>query len=193
MPLPALIKVADSKYEVLPLGRYLVTFDEIEDAYVTGLSAKRQEIWNAFRNCIGLIRSAVGSLAEVWIGGSFITSKEEPRDIDAVFLFTKDCFDAAASGSSNDAKLVLSILTRSSKINRLDPSVDGYALIVPPTEYDVSGEFETIYSRQRGYWDQFWSKTRFVDEKSDGWKYPASGYLEVIIDGYRNHIEGTND
>lgn len=186
MPIPALSTIDGSDRKVLPLGRYLTTLDEVEGAYVTGLSDKRKSIWAAFNECLEVVRNAANGLAEVWIGGSFITSKDEPGDIDVVFLFTKEYYDEAVSGENLNAKLVLSILTKKSSINRLHPLVDGFALIVPPTEYDVDGEFETIYAKQRGYWDQFWSKTRFIDEDSDRWKFPASGYLEVIIDGYGN-------
>lgn len=190
MPIPALLKIDGSDRKVLPLGRYLATLDEVESSYVTGLSDKRRDIWRAFNDCLSIARNAAPGLAEVWIGGSFITSKEDPSDIDVVFLFTKDYFDVATSGDNLNAKIVLSVLTKSSVIDRLHPLVDGYALIVPPTEYDVAGEFETIYAKQRGYWDQFWSKTRFCDEDNNRWKFPASGYLEVIIDGYGDHAKG---
>lgn len=192
LSIPALLQIDGSQREVLPLGRYLVELKDIEDKFVTGKSKKRQEIWIAFCDCLDAVHNAVGSIAEVWIGGSFITSKEEPSDIDVVFLFAKECYDAAVSGVNTDARFVFAILTRNLSIKRIHPLVDGYALIVPPTEYDVNSKCEAVYSQQRGYWDQFWSKTRFSDEQNDRWKYPASGYLEVIIDGYGNHAQKTN-
>lgn len=193
MPIPTLLQLDGAQRKALPLGRYLVELEDVENEFVASKSARRQEIWIAFCECLDAVRGAVGNIAEVWIGGSFTTSKEEPGDIDVVFLFTKECFDMVASGTSIDAKFALSVLTRHAPIERLHPLVDGYALIVPPTEYDVDGEFETVYARQRGYWDQFWSKTRFVDERSDRWRYPASGYLEVIIDGYEAHAREADE
>ena len=51
----------------------------------------------------------------------------------------------------------------------------------------LSNRSEAGYAQMRGYWDQFLSKTRYVEEKDDRWHYPAAGYVELIVDGYDRH------
>lgn len=182
---PEFQKIEGAKRDVLPLGRYLATFDDLKERYVPEGDKNRQEIWEAFQDVLGQLRAILNSVAAVWIGGSFITSEAEPHDIDVVFIITEDTYNAA---TSNLAKFALWVLSDNTSMPpRLNPLVDGYLLVVPPTDVVLNDVTRTEYARQRGYWDQFWSKTRFLDANDDRWHYPAAGYVEVIVDGYDIH------
>lgn len=169
-----------TKRKVLPLGRYECTLEEVKATYVPEDDNNRQEIWSAFLGVVGVLRSTIGVIAEVWIGGSFITSEEHPHDIDVVFLIRENVLKEC---DSDVGKFLVNILAGNiPDIRRIHDLVDGYILIVPPTEVDSDETYN--YMKVRGYWDQFWSKARFDEKEEPRWLYPAAGYLEVTIDGY---------
>lgn len=175
--IPELIDIGAER-KVLPLGRYSCTLDEVKQRYVPGGDENRAAIWDGFMQAVYFVKSTVGSLAEVWIGGSFITGEEHPHDIDAVFFFKEE----KVANVGNAGAFVLNVLARKLRqIQRLNEYVDGYLVIVQPTEIDNKDPQGWISAR--GYWDQFWSKTRFAGNDAR-WLYPAAGYLEVMVDGY---------
>lgn len=170
--IPALQDVGAAR-RVLPYGRYLTTFEEIASRYVPANDQNRSDIWDSFLQSVETAKTTFGSVVGVWIGGSFITSEENPHDIDVVFLVQDEAYQYAMS--SNKGRFFVRLLLQG-EIER----VDSFLMKVPPTDI---GDSEYAYLRLRGYWDQFWSKTRF-EEGNDRWLYPASGYLQVVIDGY---------
>lgn len=166
--------------KVLPYGRYLTTMDELGETYAPTDNAVRRMIWDAFQEVTTVVRQAYGKLAATWIGGSFITSEEEPHDIDVVYLVDESSYSNGISDPRS--QFVTQVLLRRSPItDKLNPLVDAYLFPVPPTTIDNNYN----YSAARGYWDQFWSKTRY-EEGNCRWLYPSAGYLEVMIDGYDN-------
>ena len=167
-----------AKREVLPYGRYQTTFDEIETFYSVNNDPSRNAIWTEFMQHFAVVRKGFGEVAAIWVSGSFITSEQTPHDIDVVYLVTESMY--ANATQSNLGKFAIQRLTNKRKSFNQKSMVDSYLLVVPPTEY---GYEQDKYLAIRGYWDQFWSKTRF-DADSSRWLYPAAGYLEVIIDGY---------
>ncbi len=167
-----------AKRNVLPLGRYSCTLDEVHERFVPDNDENRKAIWQAFLLVLESVRFTIGGVAEVWISGSFITSERQPHDIDVLFLIKQEMF----ANLSQEGGYVANVLARRiAGVPRLNELVDGYLLVVPPTETDDAGVFG--YTSSRGYWDQFWSKARF-DGDDSRWLYPAAGYLEVTIDGF---------
>lgn len=163
---------------VLPLGRYSCSLDDIRERYVPDDDENRSAIWDGLLTVVSLVKETVGSIAELWIGGSFITSEENPHDIDVVFFFKED---RIKSVDSRGAFLLNLLSGRFGSDLRISSYVDSYMIVVPPTEFE--NDTKRGYTPWRGYWDQFWSKTRFEDDDKR-WLYPAAGYLEVMIDGY---------
>lgn len=153
--IPNLIDIGAER-KVLPLGRYSCTLDEVRERYVPEGDENRAAIWNGFLRTIDFVKSTVGSLAEAWIGGSFITGEEHPHDIDVVFFFKEE--KIAVVG--NAGAFVLNVLAgKLGPAQRLNEYVDGYLVVVQPTEVESRGPQGWI--SMRGYWDQFWSKARF--------------------------------
>lgn len=175
--IPELVDIG-AKRRVLPLGRYSCSLDDIRKRYVPDDDENRSAIWDGLITVVNLVKETIGSIAELWIGGSFITSEENPHDIDVVFFFKEDSIKSVDSRGA----FVLNLLSGSyGPDRRVSSYVDSYMIIVPPTE--IENDAKRGYTPLRGYWDQFWSKTRFEDE-DERWLYPAAGYLEVMIDGY---------
>ena len=167
-----------AKRRVLPLGRYSCSLDDIQERYVPDDDENRSAIWDGLLTVVNLVKETIGSIAELWIGGSFITSEENPHDIDVVFFFKED---RIKSVDSRGAFLLNLLSGRYGSDLRISSYVDSYMIVVPPTEFE--NDTKQGYTPWRGYWDQFWSKTRFEDDDKR-WLYPAAGYLEVMIDGY---------
>lgn len=167
-----------AKRRVLPLGRYSCSLDDIRERYVPDDDENRSAIWDGLLTVVSLVKETIGSVAELWIGGSFITSEENPHDIDVVFFFKED---RIKSVDSRGAFLLNLLSGRYGSDLRISSFVDSYMIVVPPTEFE--NDTKRGYTPWRGYWDQFWSKTRFEDDDKR-WLYPAAGYLEVMIDGY---------
>ena len=160
--------------KVLPYGRYLTTFTELEARFAPN-DENRTQIWRAFQEVTDILKEVYGRIVAVWFGGSFITSEQTPH---VVYLIDGDSYSRAVSEPYG--QFVTHVLLRKNPaVSRLNPLVDAYLFPVPPTDTNIHYN----YSVSRGYWDQFWSKARFEDG-NDRWLYPAAGYLEVIIDGY---------
>lgn len=175
--IPELVDIGAAR-KVLPPGRYACTLDEIREKYVPDEDLYRVAIWDSFLAVVTLVENAVGGLAEMWIGGSFITSEKSPHDIDVVFFFK----EAMLKTIDSKGIFVINVLSRNKNYpRRLSERVDGYMIVVPPTEFE--NNLSCNYTPLRGYWDQFWSKTRFENDDKR-WLYPAAGYLEVMMDGY---------
>lgn len=175
--IPELVDIG-AKRRVLPLGRYSCSLDDIRERYVPDGDENRSAIWDGLLTVVNLVKETVGSIAELWIGGSFITSEEIPHDIDVVFFFKEECLKTVDSRGAFLLNRLSGSYGPDRKVNNL---VDSYMMVVPPTEFE--NDTKRGCTPWRGYWDQFWSKTRFEDDDKR-WLYPAAGYLEVMIDGY---------
>lgn len=175
--IPELVDIG-AKRRVLPLGRYSCSLDDIRERYVPDDDENRAAIWDGLLTVVNLVKESVGSIAELWIGGSFITSEESPHDIDVVFFFKEECLKSVDSRGAFLLNLLSGSYGPDRKVNNF---VDSYMMVVPPTEFE--NDTDRGYTPWRGYWDQFWSKTRFEND-DERWLYPAAGYLEVMIDGY---------
>lgn len=94
--IPELVDIG-AKRKVLPLGRYSCSLDDIRERYVPDDDENRSAIWDGLLTVVNLVKETVGSIAELWIGGSFITSEEIPHDIDVVFFFKEECLKSIDS------------------------------------------------------------------------------------------------
>lgn len=178
--IPALQDIG-ARREVLPYGRYQATFDEIKLHYNLGGDPERNAIWKEFEKHFNMTKMVFGKIAAIWIGGSFITSEQDPHDIDIVYLMTEAMYKQACG--TKEGRFLINLLTNMrSVVPGTRNKVDAYLLPVLPTEVEIEAT-QRQYLLYRGYWDQFWSKARF-DANSARWQYPAAGYLEVIVDGY---------
>lgn len=176
--IPELQDIGDER-RFLPEGRTLTTFEEIVSSYDLASDSVRSSIWEAFLNFTNFIHEAVGAIAYVWIGGSFVTSKENPSDIDVAYLIKEEAvYDALKTEAGIFAIKVLRRRELHSKF-LTDEKVDALFITVPATEVDLE---PPLYLQSRGFIDQLWCKPRCVDPVQSS--YPTCGYLEVKIDGF---------
>src|SRR3954453_17953233 len=88
MPLPAFNAEGD-----LPSGVHRATLPEVLERFGRG-SAQRCAVADRLERVYQLVRST-GQLARFVVFGSFVTAKDEPRDVDLILLM-EDTFDLAS-------------------------------------------------------------------------------------------------
>jgi len=125
----------------------------------------------------------VFNIRSIWIGGSFLTEKPSPGDIDATVLV-----DGATINQLIQAKdprvfyLDPPVLRKFLKQNAL--RIDAYFLTWNPS---ITGNPSSVYYQERGYWDDWWQRQRQGRKKDNPditWTVPRQGYLEVMVNGY---------
>ena len=164
----------------LPPGRWGATLDEIQNRFAADSPSRRAEVWGEFLQALALIRT-VGRVSRVWVGGSFISVKEEPGDVDVVFFVRADQIEC--DRLSDDDRAILSVAAGGPRFkDRTGLRVDSY--LVP---WPLGGDAEVIaYQTRRGYWDDWWERCRrSPEEPVESDAYQRRGYVEVVIDGNR--------
>lgn len=176
----------------LPLGRFPCTLDELEAEFVdsptfTG-SATRSEVFADFLSVVGMLRAFDASLVErAWIGGSFVTNKPNPDDIDCLFILSGDRYEALPS---NRKRNQVRRFNRKGWVREsLNLRVEAFVLIrVPfanPWEGDGVRAEARPYTQVRGAWDDWWLRTRTGEGPDEEPRVesaePRRGYLEVTL------------
>lgn len=183
--LPAL----DEQTGLLPLGRFGASLDEIKSHYVDdprfAESATRAEIWQHFESATEGIRSVVPVVC-VWVGGSFLTDKIDPDDIDLVYWCEDVLVDQVTDPKS---RFILEMFAKNQVRSVTGLRVDTRYCrwhVFPEADRAQSAEHQS-YVLNRGYWDDFWMRKRSgakdaVPQRPDA--LPQRGYFEVALDGF---------
>lgn len=96
-----------NEYGYLPYGMYNITINEIEKIFSRNSSKRRKEIMEIYKIHLNEIQNT-GYYLDHWIGGSFITTKENPNDID-----TLTEFDGEKVDENDDKKLIDDLINNS--------------------------------------------------------------------------------
>jgi hypothetical protein len=168
---------------LLPVGRFPSTVDEVAGRFAT--TAHRQELWAEWLDATAILRSAV-PIAFVWLGGSFLTSRDVPGDVDCVY-WVEDVHFLSARRNPTAAGILEGFSTPGWVKEELKLRVD--AFVVPWTcnpESAPTQPHHARYLRVRGYWDDFWLRARSgargaAPVRQDA--LPRRGYVEVVFDG----------
>lgn len=181
---------------LLPQGRYQCTQDEIEAFFVNdpafAASKSRRAIWQHWQTGLNLLMNAV-TVHSAWIGGSFVTEKPNPRDIDVLFIVSEE---NRATRSVADRQIIESFIHRlpDPLTRSLKPAhgllVDSYVINWSPHNPTPAGKLTPLhsaYATERGYWDDWWTRKRLTAKgkpcvREDA--LPKRGFLEVILNGY---------
>lgn len=179
----------DSQTGLLPLGRYATTLGTLRERYVDApgfaASTTRLEIWQHFLSATQGIRSLVPVVC-VWIGGSFLTEKLNPDDIDLLYW----CEDNQVAQLTDSSDKLLLQLFASNKLRsetglRVDTRVCNWHLVPEPHLTNTIEHRD--YVSMRGFWDDFWMRKRTGGKHEPAHladSLPKSGYLEVTLDGF---------
>lgn len=148
----------------LPVGRHRATLEEIEALLVEGFpdSATRGPLFASWRNLVAAIQRVVSVQAH-WLDGSFVTTKQDPNDIDAVTHLDGALVDAL---DEVDMTLIKGLLSH--KITEALHGCDSYLVV----EYPEGHPGRTAYEAAVAYWDDWFGKDRDGNPK---------GYVELVM------------
>lgn len=147
-----------------PPERQDLSIKELKTYFVGAFpkSITRKKLFEGFIKYNEAFRSQVTPAMIQWVGGSFTTQKQNPRDVDVVTIVPYDVFD-------EKSKLIEEKFRRTAK---KEYGVDAYIVSAYPEEHDK-------YSLSRGilvYWDNQFSKTR----KNRAGNRFKRGYIQII-------------
>lgn len=124
----------------LPFGIYEMTIDELEEIFSKNKSPKREKIMKQYKKHLREIKNSPYFL-EHWIDGSYITTKENPNDIDT---FTE--FDGIKVDKYNDKEKIEDLIYNAPL--RTDNTCHSFLVYKYPKNYPKEHEkFLEIKSR----------------------------------------------
>ncbi|MCP2046380.1 UNVERIFIED_ORG: hypothetical protein J3D58_000452 [Paenarthrobacter nicotinovorans] len=171
--------------EFLHPGRYRWTLDDLAAKYLTETQygqTRRQVIWDHFKLATETLRQTV-PVAAVWVGGSFLSTKAEPSDVDAVYIVRGRAYDAL----DDESKQFVSVFNGGEQLKANGLLVDSYVIHwTPRASNGPETESDLQQLTARGYWDD-WLQRHKIDRTApatDQDAFPVRGYVEVILDGF---------
>ncbi|KOT32349.1 hypothetical protein ADK41_30090 [Streptomyces caelestis] len=186
--------------DFLPLGRYSVSAAEAESLLVKAPefenSKTRTRLWTGLRGYLEgflALEDAYASVLDglplihrLWLGGSFVSAKLDPRNIDATLLIDVRA-ERAIRGRPGSKWLTTAFKSRDS-IRRefgVSPVRVGYLPVSRVFRPELMSTEERTYFMERGVWDDWWQRCRLPDQAdrspSEASAAPARGYLEVRL------------
>ncbi|MFJ3954266.1 DUF6932 family protein [Streptomyces libani] len=183
----------------LPPGRYRVG---PEDAYALLVDAERfrdsrtrRSLWEGLEAYLSRffdleerhrqVAGEVRLIHSLWLGGSFVSTKVDPGNIDLTVL-TDDAAVAALKGLPG-TRWLTSAFKREARLAEfgVSPLHVGYRPIVSVFRPETLDAADQTYLRHRGAWDDWWQRCRpdGVDksEPTLDSAAPRRGYLEVTL------------
>ncbi|CAL9482845.1 hypothetical protein SUDANB145_03059 [Streptomyces sp. enrichment culture] len=184
----------------LPLGRYSVTLGEATSMLVRAPefenSRTRGVLWDGlhayldrFLTLEDVYADALDGLPlihSLWLGGSFVSTKLEPRNIDTTLLIDVRA-ERAVRGKPGSKWLTDAFKSRDSirKKYGVSPVRVGYQPVGHVFRPERMTDEERTYFMHRGVWDDWWQRCRLTDRTdrspSEASAVPARGYLEVRL------------
>lgn len=172
----------------LVLGRHTATLQDVRDRFVDhgafAASATRAGIWSEWEQATSLLRTVL-PVAQVWLAGSFITTKLDPGDIDCLYWLDADEVSRVSDpGDRNVLGQFATPTALQSQGLRVDSYVVVWRSIPTPALADA---YDLNYYRDRGHWDDWWQRERSGPKGAPAVRADSiqrRGYLEVTLDGF---------
>lgn len=183
----------------LPRGRYSVTVDDAEWLLVGqerfDQSVTRRQLWDGLERYLGAFLELQDRYADrlngtdlihsLWLGGSFVSVKVDPENIDVSVLVDEDA--CAVVRGNPGAGWLSKAFNRKHTENRFGISAlrIGYRPVAGVFQPETLAAPDVEYFRDRGIWDDWWQRCR--DEAAPDAPpsiksaAPARGYLEVTL------------
>lgn len=168
---------------LLPVGRFPLTLDEVcaqyvQDSVFSG-SVTRGELWTEWENHRCSVEAAVGSLGRVWLGGSFVSGKLDPQDIDVVYLLPAQDYDRL---EPEDRGFLMDLCDKE-WCHRTGMRIDAYGVRLPDEIpfWQLAGGYSQKAGnsfRDIGIFDEIWQRTRCEDSDASPLR---RGYVEVLL------------
>lgn len=156
----------DSRGYLQPPKRHEFMIKELESLFVTDFptSKTRQILFDRYLKYTNDFRDVITENIVQWIGGSFTTKKENPRDIDLVTILDYQNFE-------EHKELIDSKFRFKNGLDKY--GVDGYSI----PKYPMEDSRYPITEGALVYWDRQFSASRPNRAK----KVFSRGYVEIIF------------
>ncbi len=176
----------------LPPGRYSCTYDEAQDFLTKDAlrdASSRNDLWNDLERFLARYvgweeEHQVRLLHRMWLGGSFVSSKLDPNNLDVTLFLHADAI-LALKGKVGSRKLIPSRESVAADF-RISPVFVKYVPIPNVFRLDILSDQEREYFANRGRWDDWWQRRRLDDSQDRSPSLatcrPRRGYLEVMLD-----------
>jgi hypothetical protein len=179
-------------------GRYRVEADEARALLVGNSrfkdSATREQIWDGFERYMGRffilddhfsdVLQGESLVHSVWLGGSFVSSRVDPRNAD-VTVFVNDAAATAIKGKPRAGWMTRAFTRVHTEREYLLSALEvRYRPVRSVFDLDELEHTELEYLRQRGAWDDWWQRCRPAGAKDAPTlesAAPRRGYLEVSL------------
>ncbi|MGW3691935.1 DUF6932 family protein [Streptomyces sp. NPDC005125] len=183
----------------LPPGRYRLDPDGAERLLVSDerfrASATREQLWAGLETYLSRFfdleekhRNEIGVhqlIHAIWLGGSYVSSKINPQNIDLTVLIDERA--ASAMKGLEGSRWLSSAFNRKARLAELgvSPLRVGYRPVISVFRAELLDPEDQAYLRERGAWDDWWQRCRpdGVDKSEPTLETvaPQRGYLEVTL------------
>ncbi|MEU6538082.1 hypothetical protein [Streptomyces sp. NPDC047000] len=184
----------------LPVGRYSVSLEDAHSLLVGapefGDSVTRATLWEGLLTYLGRFADLEDTYTadldglvlvhRLWLGGSYVSAKRDPRNIDATLLIDLRA-EARVCGRPGSKWLTTAFKSRQNMAAKFGvaPLRVGYRPIAHVFQPEHFSTGERTYFMERGLWDDWWQRCRLPDQSdrspSVESAVPARGYLEVRL------------
>jgi hypothetical protein len=152
----------------LPGGRHSATSAEMHAALVAAfaVSVRRPAIFDWWQRHLASMRWLT-QVSRQWIGGSFVSAKDEPADIDVCTFLDGPTVDALPA----EHQEIIRFMT-SGQIAQAYWNCDSYPIV----EYPPGHPNHAAFLAASTYWSNWWGQTR----PDPSGAQQSRGYLEVV-------------
>ncbi|MFH8620556.1 DUF6932 family protein [Streptomyces vietnamensis] len=173
----------DPESGFLPPGRYGASLEDLYAELVADRgSITRQDIWAEWAQHRAVMEAIAGDITRIWIGGSFVSGKVDPSDVDVTYFLRAEAYDRLdreALADLDDLTLRAWCVERGMRVDALLVRLPDR---MPVTEMlpSLLDEASSRSFRDMGLYDEVWQCVR--DTAANG--APAAlrrGYVEVLL------------
>jgi hypothetical protein len=168
---------------LLPPGRYATSIDELHATFVASTtSTARREIWEEWTNHRAMVEALAGEITRMWVGGSFVSSKADPSDVDVTYWLRARAYDRL----DRETLAYLDDLTLRGWCVEQGMRIDSY-LVRLPEDMSVSQMVPSQLTRRAsesfrdiGLFDEVWQCIKPAAVNGIPGE-PRRGYVEVLL------------
>lgn len=145
-------------------------------------STVRREIWEEWTQHRAIVEAWTGEITRMWVGGSFVSQKPDPSDIDVTYLVRAEAFDRLDS----EALSQLDDVTLRGWCVEHGMRVDALLLRLPkrvPVSQMIPSLLQPLEGdsfRDLGLYDEVWQCTK-SDSTDELPGERRRGYVEVLL------------
>lgn len=169
---------------LLPPGRYSASLEELHALLVASMgSPTREELWEEWERHRAVVSAFAGEITRVWVGGSFVSAKPDPSDVDVTYLLRAEAYDRL----DRETLVYLDELTLRAWCVDNDMRVDAH-LVRLPERMAVSEMLPSLLQRRTsesfrdiGLYDELWQCTRGASGSNGTPGELRRGYVEVLL------------